>query len=68
MKPYFYSLNHFHRRTGELTATTVGVVMADEIKQAEEKAWKKSGGDSSGNFDIKEVPEDGFSYYMMRKS
>lgn len=63
MNPYFYRLQRYNRRD-EPIAVVVGIVFAENTEDAENRAWAKSGSDSSAGLEIFPVPEEGLDYFI----
>lgn len=68
MKPFFFTLDIGHYRTGQIIGKNTGVVFAESIEQAQQIAWEKYGGDNCCCLDVWEIGEDGTSYTVWRGS
>lgn len=66
MKVYMFGLSVCHRRTCEKISTTLGVVFADNEKDARDKAWAMCGSDLTCELWVREVPEEGTSFTVYR--
>lgn len=66
MKPFFFTLDIGHYRTGEIIGKCTGVVFAEDAEQAERVAWKKYGGDNCCALSVWEIGPDGTNYTVWR--
>lgn len=68
MKPFYFALEIHHYRDLRKIGICTGVVFAEDIDIAKEKAWKEHGGDNCCNLDCWEIPEEGTSYTVWKGS
>lgn len=68
MKPFYFVLDiHHYRSLGKIGMCT-GVIFAEDIESAKEKAWREHGGVNCCNLDCWEIPEEGTSYTVWKSS
>ena len=68
LKPFFFTMNVTHHRTGATMGKRVGVVFVSDKAAAEQIAWDKYGGDACCALDIWEIEENSASFTVWRGS
>lgn len=66
MKPFYFALEIHHYMNFSKIGICTGVVFAEDIDSAKEKAWREHGGDNCCGLDCWEIPADGTSYTVWK--